>query len=329
METFVGPVRLICLLCFAQQMLGYQQFRTYHTISDISDDAGDKSDKVIKREIKMSDNGLIYHDGPYLSHSKINSYVTPLPPVPSSEKPYTYAVTAISVTPAPYHEGPSSPTPYPIHHYIKEGPYDYHPYSHSDTALSLHQGSSVMAPKQSLSVSPYASYNQMRYHHQDDVLYEPPRIPDYRPPSSSSHHIPLSSLVSYGPSTPSSSFRAAKALPYHGSSTPSPYHGPSTPSPYHEPYRGPTVTPHPFHMSTTASPFHSSSISPYKKSTTYPYYDQSTPSTFYSTTLSPYHKSNAYLYLEQSTPSLFSSSTPLPANSTNLPYHSPAVSPYH
>merc|ERR1719350_426974 len=119
-----------------------------------------------KREVKLSKEGLFYHEGPYTSHNQaerearpleIESYVTPLPPKPSrrpttTPSPYTYAVTGGSVTPAlsfhapsyqnqptpSYHSTPAplayhgSPTPAPYH-----GPPSPAPYHHSTPAPSF------------------------------------------------------------------------------------------------------------------------------------------------------------------------------------------------
>jgi hypothetical protein len=53
----------------------------------------DDSDVANKRDVKLTDGGLFYHDGPYVSHSQVHrkaqrfdSFVTPLPepqPIPT------------------------------------------------------------------------------------------------------------------------------------------------------------------------------------------------------------------------------------------------------
>ena len=161
----------------------------------------DDSDEVKKRDIKLSDGGLFYHDGPYVSHSQVQrkaphfeSFVTPLPkesdldgydPLQdplytkmiqpkTSANPYTYAVTAASVTPAPYH-GPSTPVPY---HNVHQLPF-------------------------------YAQSTPSQYFGPSTAAYGPSA-------QSSSKNGPYSPLPYHGPLNPASYYGRQPPIPYHG-----------------------------------------------------------------------------------------------------------------
>jgi len=145
-----------------------------------------EDDNTRKRSVVKSDDGLFYHEGPYVSHDKVvqqiqqEKYVAPLPKSVGSadissvtsrpqENPYTYAVTATIVTPAsPYH---ASPTPVPYH------------------------GSSTQTPY-------HASYSPSPYHH---------------PTSPSPSYVSTTPVPYNSPSTPTPFYRVTTRSSYHSS----------------------------------------------------------------------------------------------------------------
>merc|ERR1719350_1434047 len=166
-----------------------------------------------KREVKLSKEGLFYHEGPYTSHNQaerearpleIESYVTPLPPKPSrrpttTPSPYTYAVTGGSVTPALSFHAPSyqnQPTP---SYHSTPAPLAYHG---SPTPAPYH-GPSSPAPYHPSTPAPSFGYSPTH------VTYPHPPIPTHaptptRPPYTPSpyHHTTRIPLFYSSPSHP-------------------------------------------------------------------------------------------------------------------------------
>ena len=167
-----------------------------------------------KREVKLSQEGLFYHEGAYTSHKQaarearpleIESYVTPLPPKPSrrpttTPSPYTYAVTGGSVTPAlSYDASPYRNQPTPSYH-SQPTPLAFH----SSPTPAPYHGPSSPAPYHQHS-TPAPSYGYSPTH----VTYPHPPIPTHaptptRPPYTPSpyHHTTRIPLFYSSPSHP-------------------------------------------------------------------------------------------------------------------------------
>ena len=210
--------------------------------------------EVKKRDVKQS-GGLSNNDRPDLVYSQLQhktpryeSYVTPLPeeadidrfdslpdeayssvhaPTTTTKNPYTYAINAVSVTPAPYH-GPTNPVPY---HNVPRAPKYYGP----SILPSLSSPTPMFGPSKSAKY--YSNYNIMHLHEPSS----PPLffgLPRHRRTTPNPYH---------GPSTPSQYPKTKKSLPYIA--TPSPI-APQYPIHPYMPYHGSHF---PLHSDTTTS----------------------------------------------------------------------------
>lgn len=191
---------------------------------DADSDRGD----LRKREVKLSQGGLFYHEGPYIAHGQVqrNAPKFNSPMIPQNKLPHHQIVT-----PKPYH---AHPTPY--HNYLvtTPSPVQYHGLAYL--------GHSTPAPHNSYP-TPTPFHGPVT-----PIHYDGSPSPYY--PSPAPYH--MSPAPYHGTTAP---YHGTPA-PYHGAPTyfrgtpnPSPYHG--TPTPYpgtSTPYHG---TPIPYHVAPT------------------------------------------------------------------------------
>ena len=182
---------------------------------DARSDLGD----VRKREVKLSKEGLFYHEGPYVAHAQVQRHAALYQP--KNTKSVLPQQQQVTPSPVQYYSTPYHGQPTPAPHYRKPTPASYHaspaPFQYSQTPYYP---------------TPTPHHVTAKPYHATPTKYYGTPTPYHTTPTP--YHV-----------TPT---------PYHG--TPTPYHG--TPTPYYgtpTPYHGtPThyqPTPTPFHRTPT------------------------------------------------------------------------------
>ena len=185
MKMEASKLVILCL-CTSVDMLILEQLNNGYL--------GDDSDIVNKRQVKISDHGLFYHDGPYVSHTQVqrmsplyeDSYDNLVTKTPAN--PYTYAVTAVSVTPAMARYSTQPPYYSPSSYYQPSTPFPYYspstlsPDFAPSTPTPFHSPGS---PLPSHSISTPAPYHMISY----------PSLRPYQKPTLHHNYLP-----SYDPS---------------------------------------------------------------------------------------------------------------------------------
>jgi len=208
---------------------------------DTRSDLGD----VRKREVKLSKEGLFYHEGPYVAHPQVQRQVAIYQP--KNTKSVLPQPQQVTPSPVQYHSTPYHGHPTPEPQYRKPTPTSYHvsPFQYSPTPY-YPSPTPYQTTAKSYHASPTKYYGTPTPYHTTATPYHVTPTPYHGTPT-----------PYHGTPTPYHGTPASyRGTPSHYQPTPAPYH--VTPTPY---YGTPTsyhVTPTPYTPTYHPAPHHDS-----------------------------------------------------------------------